>query len=496
MYEFYFTSKPNIEKAEDTSFMKFYDFRFGMINCVAYQDLCSAHNVASFPLTIIYEEGAPRESIRGVKGLEIMATAIEDALDTYKPGTRPKYLDLPSPGDKETPKDVQSDKSFKIPTLEDKVKPAPLKTAMPLNPSGSSIALNPESFQKLVTVTKDPWFIKFYAPWCPHCQSLAPTWDQLGKSMKDKLNIGEVNCEAEKRLCKEVGVGAFPTLLFFSGGERIEYIGLRGIGDLTTYSDKALELAGGIPDVDAKTFSQLEKVHDVIFVYLYDEATVTEDFDALNKLPLSLIGHGRIVKTKDRALADKFKVTTFPRLMVSRDGRPDFYEPLSPMEMRDVHQVLTWMETVWLPMVPEITANNAKQVMNDRLVVLAVLDRSKKTAFEKSIQEIKSATHEWKDRAESAFKLDRQKLRDSKQARIDEAKSKGDERGEKHAKEIVIDMESRRPKEVGFAWIDGTFWQRWLKTTYGIDVKNGEQIVINDQEVSVLPRDTSPLLRA
>jgi protein disulfide-isomerase len=46
-------------------------------------------------------------------------------------------------------------------------------------------------------------------------------------------------------------------------------------------------------------------------------------------------------------------------------------------------------------------------------------------------------------------------------------------------------MESRRPKEVGFAWIDGVFWQRWLKTTYGVDVKNGEQVLINDQDVSL-----------
>lgn len=147
------------------------------------------------------------------------------------------------------------------------------------------------------------------------------------------------------------------------------------------------------------------------------------------------------------------------------------------------------MGSVWLPLVPEVTATTAKQVMNNRIVVLAVLDRTNEKTFESAMKEIKGAAHEWADRADRAFELDRQKLRDEKQAKIDEAKARGDERAEDKAKEIVINMESRRPKEVGFAWIDGVFWQRWVKTTYGIDVVNGQQAIINDQDVS--PPDSS-----
>ena len=65
------------------------------------------------------------------------------------------------------------------------------------NSSGSSISLTAESFQNLVTMTQEPWFIKFYAPWCHHCQAIQPIWHQLGKEMKGKLNIGEVNCDVE-----------------------------------------------------------------------------------------------------------------------------------------------------------------------------------------------------------------------------------------------------------------------------------------------------------
>ncbi|KAL6881018.1 thioredoxin protein [Trichoderma novae-zelandiae] len=474
-YEFYYTSKP--EGAGDTSFTDFYDFKFAAVNCIAYSDLCVENGVKLYPTTILYENGKEVKTVTGGQNITFLSGIIEEALEKSKPGSRPKTLALPQPGDKERPK--SEPEIARNNGAEEKKPKKPVATP---NEDGASISLTAENFQRLVTMTQDPWFIKFYAPWCPHCQDMAPTWEQLAKSMKGKLNIGEVNCDKESRLCKDVGARAFPTILFFKGGERSEYEGLRGLGDFIHYAENAVDLASGVPDVDLAAFKALEQKEDVIFVYFYDHATTSEDFNALERLPLSLIGHAKLVKTKDPAMYERFKITTWPRFMVSREGRPTYYPPLTPNAMRDTHQVLDWMRSVWLPLVPELLVTNARQIMDNKIVVLGVLNRDDQESFQGALREIKSAANEWMDRQIQEFQLERKKLRDAKQMRIEEAEDRDDQRALRAAKAIHVDMSNSGRREVAFAWVDGVAWQRWIRTTYGIDVKDGERVIINDQD--------------
>lgn len=450
------------------------------MNCIAYSDLCVENGVKLYPTTVLYENGKEVKAVTGGQNITFLSDLIEEALEKSKPGSRPKSLALPQPGDKERPKS-EPETASRSATEEKK----PKKPVATPNEDGVSVSLTAENFQRLVTMTQDPWFIKFYAPWCPHCQDMAPTWEQLAKNMKGKLNIGEVNCDKESRLCKDVGARAFPTILFFKGGERSEYEGLRGLGDFIKYAENAVDLASGVPDVDLAAFKALEQKEDVIFVYFYDHATTSEDFNALERLPLSLIGHAKLVKTKDPAMYERFKITTWPRFMVSREGRPTYYPPLTPNAMRDTHQVLDWMRSVWLPLVPELLVTNARQIMDNKIVVLGVLNREDQESFQSALREMKSAANEWMDRQIQEFQLERKKLRDAKQMRIEEAEDRDDERALRAAKAIHIDMNNSGRREVAFAWVDGVAWQRWIRTTYGIDVKDGERVIINDQDVSL-----------
>jgi protein disulfide-isomerase len=519
LYEYYYTSKPvpagsttdNASTSMNT-FQAYYNFHFGSLDCIAFGTACSAHNVGSYPTFVLYKDGEEVRRFEGAKDMKGLSDFIEDTLETIRPGSRPiGGPELPKPKAKQSAdyqapetaleadmKDTKLSPSSSTDLKETKTKShssvlkatpiqkKPTKPAATPNPLGTSVSFSAESFQNLVTMTQDPWFIKFYAPWCSHCQAMAPNWVQLAKEMKGRLNIGEVNCDDETRLCKDVRLRGYPTILFFRGGERVEYDGLRGLGDFVTYANKAIDIGDGVRDVDAAEFKEMEEKEEVIFVYFYDHATTSEDFAALERLTLSLIGHAKLVKTNSAKLADRFKITTWPRLLVSRDGRPTYYTALAPQDMRDFRQVLHWMQSVWLPIVPELTASNSREIMDGKLVVLGILTRERPDEFIVAKKEIKSAALEWMDKQTSAFQRERQELRDAKQLRIEEAEDRNDQRALRAAKSIRINMDKSEQKEVGFAWVDGVFWERWIRTTYGIEVtKDGEKVIINDEDVSI-----------
>ncbi|KAL4784015.1 thioredoxin-like protein [Aspergillus varians] len=520
LYEFYYTSDPLSSastKSSDTrslnSFEGFYNFKFAAMNCLAYGDLCKKIGVMYFPTFSFYHDGQQVEQYEGKKTMDSFSEYIEEKLEAIRPGSRPaKGVKLPEPGDKEidtsaepeapASKDndpeagIKAGEKHKEQAAEQGSQPAsenPLndKDSTPkskpkpkavVNPQGISVPLTAETFQKLVTTSEEPWFIKFYAPWCHHCQALAPNWAQMAKEMHHTLNIGEVNCEIERRLCKDARVESFPTMYFFRGTERVEYNGLRGLGDLVSYAKRAVDIGFGIQNVDAESFKELEETEDVIFLYFYDHATTSEDFEAMERLTLPLIGHARIVKTDSAALAEKFRISTWPRLLVSRSGRANYYNPIAPKDMRDLRQILDWMRTVWLPVVPELTASNARELMDGKFVVLGILSRSRANEFVESKRELKNAALEWMDKQVQLFQLERQELRDAKQLRIEEADDRNDQRALRAAKNMRVSIREDDKKQVRFAWIDGDFWERWLRTTYGIDVGKGERVIINDQD--------------
>lgn len=95
-----------------------------------------------------------------------------------------------------------------------------------------------KNFESLVTKSEKDIFIEFYAPWCGHCKSLAPTWESLGEKLKDEPGVDIVKMDATANDIPDLfEVHGFPTLYWFPKNTKTpkKYEGSRELTALLNY---------------------------------------------------------------------------------------------------------------------------------------------------------------------------------------------------------------------------------------------------------------------
>lgn len=151
--------------------------------------------------------------------------------------------------------------------------------------------------------------------------------------------------------------------------------------------------------------------------------------------------------------------------------------------------VFNWMKFVWFFFVFEFILFNVCDIMDGKIVVLGVLNRENEDFFCGVICEMKSVVNEWMDKQIQFFQIYCQDFCDVKQFCIEEVEDCGDQWVLCNVKNICINMDRLDMKEVIFVWVDGNFWQWWICIIYGIDVKDGDCVIINDEDVSFFISD-------
>lgn len=96
--------------------------------------------------------------------------------------------------------------------------------------------LDATSFTELTTSGKNG-MVKFFQPWCGHCTSMKPAWDEVSANAHSSVFVADVNCSDQADLCQENGVQGYPTIKVYNGGEVTDYSGGRDVDSLTSFVD-------------------------------------------------------------------------------------------------------------------------------------------------------------------------------------------------------------------------------------------------------------------
>jgi len=111
-----------------------------------------------------------------------------------------------------------------------------------------------KNFDEIVNDESKDVLIEFYAPWCGHCKSLAPKYDELADKLKDEPNIVIAKMDATANdVPSNYEVRGFPTIYFAPKGNKDtpkSYEGGREVDDFIAYLKR--ESTDGITAVGGK----------------------------------------------------------------------------------------------------------------------------------------------------------------------------------------------------------------------------------------------------
>jgi len=107
--------------------------------------------------------------------------------------------------------------------------------------SAAVLSLTPDNFA--ASTEGKTVFLKFFAPWCGHCKSMAADWEKLAGDWADDAVgvIAEIDCTAEgKPLCDANEVKGFPSIKYGDPSDLQDYKGARTYEPLAKFAKENL----------------------------------------------------------------------------------------------------------------------------------------------------------------------------------------------------------------------------------------------------------------
>ena len=78
------------------------------------------------------------------------------------------------------------------------------------------------TFDSFVSGYANPVLAEFWAPWCPHCVSFAPTVRKVAELLAGAAAVAQVNTQENPALSQRFGVSSIPALILLRQGKVVD----------------------------------------------------------------------------------------------------------------------------------------------------------------------------------------------------------------------------------------------------------------------------------
>ncbi|XP_043643794.1 thioredoxin-related transmembrane protein 1 [Drosophila teissieri] len=142
-----------------------------------------------------------------------------------------------------------------------------------LQPGGKLIELDEDNWHLML---QGEWMIEFFAPWCPACKNLAPTWERFARVAKDvQVQVAKIDVTTSPSLSGRFFVTALPTIYHVKDGEFRQYRGARD-GDALLYFVKKQQWQSIEP---LSAWKKPDTIHMSVLSYFFKLSHTLKDFN-------------------------------------------------------------------------------------------------------------------------------------------------------------------------------------------------------------------------
>ncbi|ELT92793.1 hypothetical protein CAPTEDRAFT_228052 [Capitella teleta] len=233
--------------------------------------------------------------------------------------------------------------------------------------------LSPKDFPA-ATQSAEPWFIDFYAPWCPPCMRLLPEFRKASKEMSN-IHFGTVDCSVHGNLCSQYGVKSYPTTMFYNQSTPHQFDGHHHASHIVEFLQDMLNPP--VVSLDADSFDKLVIKRSKDELWLVDFFApwcgpcrqLEPEWRQLAKATKthSVIRVGSVNCDQHKAVCTKYKVQSYPNIRAyvpGKQGTTHFQE--YNQFFRDAQSIRSWAQQLLPSKVINLNPKKFQEILSSK----------------------------------------------------------------------------------------------------------------------------------